>query len=203
MSAWMLLAAAVTALSPRPASLTGGQPAAYAAWLHGRVQTADRAFGSEPCAAATIASISGRALSTGEIAPVHVLRGSGTPAYLERVRLTGCGREVIHNIQVVRLRRGGWDGIGLLPGEPRSTPRQQNEAMQRMATVALNTGPALPCPSSQALRTMANGPVRVIASEGTGWTERWPVRLCGADRTVDARFAARGAPAQISPAWAR
>ena len=203
MSAWMVLAAVVSALGPRPASLTGGKPAAYAGWLHARVQTADRAFGAEACPTAQIRSISGRALGSGEMAPVHVLRGSGAPAYLERVRLTGCGRETTHNIQVVRLRRGGWDGIGLLPGDPRSTPRQQNEAMQQMAAVALNTGPALPCPSSQALRTMVHGEARVIASHGTGWTERWPLRLCGVDRSVDVRFEAPGGAARITPASSR
>ena len=48
-----LTLAAVAALGPRPAGLTGGDPAAYAAWLHARTLTADRAFGAPPCPTAT------------------------------------------------------------------------------------------------------------------------------------------------------
>ena len=134
MLALVLAAALVTGLQQRPAALTGGDAAAYAAWLHRRTLIADRAFGAPPCPAAEIRSLADRPLR-----PADVAAWSGTrqpwlgPVFFERVRLTGCGRSVVHNFQVVRLRRGGWDAMGTLPGEPLSSPRQQTELMQSLA----------------------------------------------------------------------
>ena len=190
-----VLLAAVAAIGSRPAWLTGRDAAAYAAWLHARTLTADVAFGAAACPAAATRSLGGRTLGAGETA-------GGGPAYYERVRLTGCGRTLTHNLQVRRLRRGGWEATAVLPGEPRSTPRQQNEAMQAMATAALNGAPALPCPASQALRSLQHGEARVISTAGAAWTERWPLRMCGRDRTVEATFQP-GAPTVVSPAWPR
>jgi hypothetical protein len=115
--------------------------------------------------------------------------------------MSGCGRSTVHNFQVTRLRRGGWEAMGMLPGEAVSTPRQQTERMQSLAAVILNGAPALPCRSSEALRTMTHGEVRVVSAAAVGvWTERWPIQVCGVDRTVEVTFAPTGAP-RIVPAW--
>jgi hypothetical protein len=201
MSAFLLLmVAAVSALGPRPPWLTGRNVPAYAAWLHARTLTADQAFGAPPCPAASTLSLGGRALGPGEAAP-----GPGRqagPVYLERVRFTGCGRIVTHNLQVARLPRGGWDAVAVLPGASRATPRQQTDAMQPMAAAALNGAPALPCSGSQALRSLSHGEVRVVSAAGDAWTERWPLVMCGRDRTVEVTFRP-GAPAAVTPAWSR
>lgn len=202
----LLIAAAVTAgLGPRPAALTGADAAAYGRWLHARTLTADRAFGAPACPAAATASVSHRTLAAEEIAePLRIRRASAGPVLLERVRLSGCGREAIHTLQVYRLRRGGpWEAIALLPGELRSTPRAQNEAMQTLGSVILNRSPPLPCPSAEALRSLVHGQGRVLpGGAARAWTERWPVTACGMDRSVDAAFTGAG-PARITPAWDR
>ena len=196
--------ALVAALAPRPAALTAGDARAYGAWLHQRTLVADRAFGGAPCPAAEVRSLGGRPLAGDEVAIWSgARRPTVGPAFAERVRLTGCGRTVVHNFQVVRLRRGGWDAMGTLPGEPLSTPRQQTGLMQSLAGVLLNGSPPLPCRSSEALRTMAHGEARVLRPPtGGAWIERWPVRACGVDRTVDVTFSRQAAP-RISPAWSR
>ena len=194
MTATLLLAvSAVAALGPRPPWLTGRDGAAYVAWLHARTLTADRAFGGRACAEASTRSLGGRTLAPAETT-------GGAAAFHERVRLTGCGRTMTHNLQVRRLRRGGWEAVAVLPGEPRATPRQQTEAMQAMASVTLNGAPALPCPASQALRSLEHGEARVVSTAGSAWTERWSLRICGRDRTVEVTFRP-GAGAVVRPAW--
>ena len=202
----LAVAALVTGLSARPPALTGGDARAYAAWLHQRTLVADRAFGAPPCPAAEVRSVLGRPLQPGEVAPWSGTRqGWSGPAFFERVRLTGCGRTAVQNFQVTRLRRGGWEAMGTLPGELLSSPRQQTELTPALATVILNGAPALPCRSSEALRSMTHGEGRVLSqpsAAGGAWTERWPVRACGVDRTVDVTFAPRERP-RIAPAWSR
>ena len=197
------MAAAAVAGSPaRPAALTGGNAPAYAAWLQQRALVADRAFGAAPCPTATVKWVTGRPLRADEIAAWSGTRQALVgPIWFERMRLSGCGRSMVHNFQVARLRRGGWEAMGALPGEALSTPRQQTEQMQSLAGVILNGTPALPCRSSEALRTMTHGEVRVVSAAGQGmWTERWPIRACGVDRTVEVTFAPAGRP-RVTPAW--
>ena len=197
-------AVVVAGLPVRPAGLTGGNHAAYAAWLQQRTLVADRAFGGAPCPAATVRWVTGRPLRAGEVAAWSGTRQATVgPVWFERVRLTGCGRSILHNFQVSRLRRGGWEAMGTLPGEAVSTPRQQTERMQSLAGVILNGPPALPCPGSEALRTMTHGEVRVVSAAAQGvWTERWPIRVCGVDRTVEVTFTPAGPP-RVTPAWSR
>ena len=200
----ILLAAAVLALTPRPAALTGGEPVRYAAWLHQRTLEADRAFGAAPCPTAEVRSVLGRPLAAAEVAAWSgTRRPLAGPAWFERVRLTGCGRSVLHNFQVTRLRRGGWTAMGALPGETLSSPRQQTELMTAVASVILNGRPALPCRSSEALRSLVHGEARVLRPRDASgaWTERWPIRACGADRTVDVGFAPGRTP-RLTAAWA-
>ena len=199
----LLLAAVVAALPPRPAALTGGESAAYAAWLHQRTLVADRAFGAAPCPAAAVRSLAGRALAPSEAAAWSGTRQAlAGPLYLERVRLAGCGRSTVHNFQVSRLRRGGWEAMGALPGETLSTPRQQTELMTSLAGAVLNGRPPLPCRTSEALRSMTHGEARVVRPPDAAgvWTERWPIRVCGVDRTVEITFAPRAAP-RLAPVW--
>jgi hypothetical protein len=154
-----LTLAAVAALGPRPAGLTGGDPAAYAAWLHARTLTADRAFGAPPCPTATVRSLGGRVLPRAEQAEGEAAaRTAGQPVWLEQLRLEGCGRSTVHTLQTIRRGPGRWSATATFPGALRSTPRAQTEAVQRLAGVILNGRPALPCSSTEALRTLAHTP---------------------------------------------
>jgi hypothetical protein len=196
-----LTLAAVAALGPRPAGLTGGDPAAYAAWLHARTLTADRAFGAPPCPTATVRSLGGRVLPRAEQAEGEAAaRTAGQPVWLEQVRLEGCGRATVHTLQTIRRGPGRWSATATFPGALRSTPRAQTEAVQRLAGVILNGRPALPCSSTEALRTLAHTPGALTASAGARWTERWPMTACGVDRTVEVTFDG-GRATSIAPVW--
>jgi hypothetical protein len=203
-----LAAAAVSGLGQRPGGLTHGDPLGYAAWLRERVLTADRAFGGAACPQAQIASLGGVRLRSVQIAG-EPGRRAAPMVFLEHLRLTGCGRAVTHNLQVTPAAGHDWTGIGVLPGRPRSSPREQTDAMQAVASVIVNGEPRAPCAASAALLSSTNGEAEVIrppSGARGAWTERWPMRACGADRTVEVTFApvpGRPAVASVRPAWSQ
>jgi hypothetical protein len=77
--------------------------------------------------------------------------------------------------------------------------------MQAVASVALNGAPRLPCKASEALKSWTNGEVEVLEPGITRWRERWPMRMCGVDRSLEVQFdrlhSGEIRRVSVSPAW--
>jgi hypothetical protein len=134
MSVGLILAAAISASLPTGAVLPTEQ-ATYDAQLATAARAADTTFAGSVCDGARVEVVS--------IAPWEVLDHPGLIVWRERVRVTGCGRSSIENVNVGRF--GGdppWRMTTGLPGESLADMTLQQSTFQAAAAEARTGLPA-------------------------------------------------------------
>lgn len=130
-----LLAAVVLQLSARPDPFVlPGEQAAYEQFLRGQALGSQKRWTGERCETATMSEMSSKPLES-----------DGIPVWRERIRLAGCGKATIINLDVARL--GGtpaWRIRDSVPGETRLYKEIQ-EALYDDMSRQVTAGPVGAC----------------------------------------------------------
>jgi len=138
MSAGLLLAAALTASIPQGGVLPG-EAAAYDAMLASAARSANDSFAGSACPDARVEVVS--------ISPVRIADQPKLVAWRDKVRVSGCGKAAIQNVNIGRV--GGsppWRMSTGLPGESLADMNLQASAFQAAAAQA-RTGLGAECQS--------------------------------------------------------
>ena len=110
-------------------------------------------------------------------------------AWLERLRVRGCGGEVRVKLYVARLATG-LGVIALPPGTGVSGFRLSRDAMTGAVSAATIAKPPLTCSPAEQARTLrlADTTLTSAYAPGQPWTERWTFFICDTPRPVDLSF---------------
>jgi hypothetical protein len=181
-----LILAAGLILDPRPPELVPpGQELAYAVWLESEARKAAELYAGKDCAGAELESRAGFP-SEDLLARQH----PETLLYVESLGVKGCGVADQQDLLVFR-QADGWAAAPMLPGRTvASMTLQKNVAPAAAASVAAAAVRRGPCsPDDRAQSTMIyDTQVTRPAPLGQPWSERWFVRMCGADYRLDIDF---------------
>jgi hypothetical protein len=203
----MLAALIAVAIAAPPAKVVHPQErAAFAALLRTTALGADAKYGGVPiCAEAEVKSLS-----------VQQIRLDGHPeinAVRARVRVTGCGRSSVQNVDAVRLAGSPpWRMGSAVPGDSLADPGLQQNLLPILLAEAVADAPkgcqthelddvyvaarpgqvALPA-AGDATPEPGRINVRLAPQQESerdkldvskAWIEVWPLKMCGLDRSV-------------------
>ncbi|HWW25290.1 MAG TPA: hypothetical protein VNZ85_05260 [Caulobacter sp.] len=199
-----MLAAAVVGLGDRGAQAGSDGQAAYSALLAQRALAAD-AVNYPACPNASVTSVAGLDLGEASFPSSIATKLGVTPLLQERVRIDGCGRSTIQNLTVLRGPDQKLMMIAGLPGRGRAALILTRDALPTALMIA-NTDK--PCGDKQLAPELAKwGEVIITSPTDTQgvWTELWPLRLCGQDRSVSVTFTPTpdigGTSYSVTKAW--
>jgi len=203
----MLAALIAVAIAAPPAKVVHpAERAAFEALLRTTALDADAKYGGVPiCAEAKVEPVS-----------VQLVNVDGHPdiaAVRARVRVTGCGRSTLQNVDAIRLAGSPpWRMAAAVPGDSLADPGlQQNlwpillaeagadlpkgcqtHALDDVYVAARPGQVALPAPG-EAIPQPGHINVRLAPQQeaerdkldvAKAWIEVWPLKMCGLDRTV-------------------
>jgi len=206
-----LIAAVVVAATALPTGgVLAGEQAAYDSMIAQQARAADAAFAGAPCDGAKIEIVA--------VTPWKIMDRPDLIVWREKVRVTGCGRTSIENVNVGRL--GGsppWRMTTGLPGDSLAEMNLQESAYGAAVTEAhegLDAGcngqladvyiAARPGgidivpPGIQPPKKRSGRPQIVLPDDAkssldgldlsNAWMEVWPFRVCDHDRTLGVVF---------------
>jgi len=185
---YLLLGAMILVGPDRPPALLGdASSATYAAWL---ASTAIETEGShngverQVCATARTRSLGWRPTVDPYLA--RTVARYGTASIVEKVRVTGCGRDHVQTLVVSRAEGPRFNVIRLSQGESVAPVRATWDATDAVAKEAWARADRYGCSVEDSLRM---GDTRVLPSSVPGeWSEVWPVTVCGAPQNFLIRF---------------
>lgn len=187
-----LLFAALMLTARPPTLLAGGEVADYGAWLDETFKAKHLKNTESNCRALSVDLLAFRSYGEGEFVDPFLarLKGSagGTGLWLERARVSGCGTSTLENLIVGPKPGGGWEGASLMPGESLASPTIQHMALADFMPIVR---PPADCTAPK----LVLADVIVISRPARSfepWSERWPIKLCGIDISVDIRFTPLG-----------
>lgn len=199
-----LLAATVIGLGDRGAQAAAGDQAAYSAMLHDKAIAAD-ATNNPACPGATVTSLAGIPFDDASFPSAVAAKSNVTPLLHERVRISGCGRTSIQNLTVLRTADQQLLMIASLPGMSHSGLILQRDAFVTALTVANIPSPCGDTPLSPEVAKWGEVSVTSAPDANGAWTELWPLRLCGQDRSISVTFTPTpeqgGTAFSITKAW--
>ena len=184
-----LLLEAMTLVGPdRPPALLGDAPAdAYSAWLAGAATEAEglhNGVDRRACASAAARSLGWRLAADPYLAPV--VARHATASIVEKVQVTGCGRDHVQTLVVYRAEGRDFRVVRLAQGQTLAPIRASWDATRAMAEQAWAHADRSACSTEDGFRT---GDTRLAPSASAGeWSELWPVTVCGASQTFLVRF---------------
>ncbi|GGL19776.1 hypothetical protein GCM10010983_16300 [Caulobacter rhizosphaerae] len=185
----ILLLGAMTLVGPdRPGALLGTASAeTYSAWLaKTAIETEDMAngAGSEVCASAAAKSLGWRATEDPYLAPI--VARYGTASIIEKVRVTGCGRDHVQTLVVYRSEGSRFAVVRLAQGESIAPIRPTWDATHVVAEQAWSVADRYGCSTEDSLRM---GETHLLSPVRDGeWTELWPLTVCGAPQAFAVTF---------------
>jgi hypothetical protein len=205
-----LAAVVLTATAIPPGGVLPGEQAAYESMLAERVRAADATFGASPCPDSKIAVVT--------VIPWKITDHPDLVVWREKVRVTGCGRTSIENVNAGRI--GGsppWKITAGLPGDSLADMDLQSSTLPA-ATAQARSGLDVDCktqladvyivarpggaevsfpgqapPPHRAGRPQIMLPDELGAIAGEldmsqAWMEVWPFKVCDQDRTLGVVF---------------
>ncbi|MBO9709640.1 MAG: hypothetical protein J7521_15655 [Caulobacter sp.] len=200
----MLAAVTVIGLGDRTVQAAPSDQAAYAALLSEKAIEA-YATNNDACPGATVTSVAGIPFDDASFPPSLAAKYNVTPLIHERVKVSGCGRDSIQNLTVLRTADQKLLMIASLPGLSRSGLILQRDAFVTALTVANLPSP---CGDKTLAPELAKwGEVSITSPPDAkgAWTELWPLRLCGQDRSLSVTFTPTpdigGTAFSVSKAW--
>lgn len=189
-----LIAAALSALvvsdlQPRPPTLTGGDPGAYAAQLGRYAHDLAAQASGQACDAEAAASASGLPLDPARLQAQGINMAGVSAAWEEAVDVTGCGRRV--RVKMFVARRGaGWGALPLPPGSGEVGYTLFKDVRTPAAVAAVARGGALPCSRDEEAASLRLADTALLTPYAARqpWSERWTFVACGQPRPVDIDF---------------
>jgi len=184
---------AALALADRPPTLlAGGEIADYGSWLDQTFKEKHLKNTGSGCQTLVVEPLGVRPYGEREFADPFLARlkrdAGGAGVWLERARVSGCGKSTLENLAVGPNPAGGWEGASLMPGDSLASPTTQRMAFADFL-------PVVRLPAGCVAPKLVFDDVAVISRPSGphgSWVERWPIRLCEVDISVDIQFTPLG-----------
>jgi len=192
----------VIALPDRAAFVGPGEQAHYAAWLAKIATDIDTTTAGSACPAATVTAVSSRPVLLNDFPSAVVAQP--VSGINEKLRVEGCGRSTLHNIFVYRTN-SGVANLSLLPGESLAGPRLMVDATSLAPKVVPEfVGGACANPAVPPVGVWGVASITAQPDAKGMWMERWPLSVCGLDRTLLLTFTPLpdgGTSISVNPGW--
>eukprot|EP01030_Chromulinospumella_sphaerica_P018649 gene18649-18519_t len=204
----LLFAAAIVATPP--GGVLPEEKAAFDSMATAQALAADATFSGGACADARVEPLS--------VTPVKIADQPELVVWREKVRVTGCGRSAVHNLNIARVGGATWRMTYGLPGETLTGMQLQGTAfpaalaqakadlpgdcqgmkLKDLYIAARHGGVDILPPGApdqgddiarpQVLLPDSAAPMVDQMDLTMAWMEVWPIELCGHDRTLAVVF---------------